>query len=295
MKNEVLSPDKARLVQLEECEHRIMTAYRKGMEATEAIARELRTIDDQQLYLDKGCKTFHDYVLKYCRISVDTAQQMIAVSRTNDLLRKAGLPLPANQSQAAELARLEPEQQAIVWQRLLEGERQTEMPLTASIVKKQVELARSATPAPPRSGVNVTLDLDDGGGETKTKDNGAPKKMTPAAKVPAKVTFTSDGEAALERVRRLCGDPVGNAIANGNLPITERDLLKWSEEDDGMVETLAHYISNLRWTVTQALKFEAQTINEATTVGDLMKLAKARDGRYLFTTDYVKVAVELVA
>jgi hypothetical protein len=26
-----------------------------------------------------------------------------------------------------------------------------------------------------------------------------------------------------------------------------------------------------------------------------MKLAKARDGRYLFSTDYVKVAVELVA
>lgn len=294
MKNEVvLSPDKARLIRLEECEQKIMSAFRKGMEATEVIARELRTINEEELFRDKGCETFNAYILKYCRISVDTAQQMIAVSRTNDLLREAGLPLPANQSQAAELARLEPEQQAIVWQRLLEGERQTEMPLTASIVKKQVELAKNAAPAPPRSGVSVTLNLGDG--ETKTKDNGAPKKMTPAAKVPAKVVFTGEGEAALERVRRLCGDPVGNAIANGNLPISERDLLKWAEEDDDMVETLAHYISNLRWTVTQALKFESQTINEATTVGDLMKMAKARDGRYLFSTDYVKVAVELVA
>lgn len=294
MKNEVvISPDKARLILLEECEQKIMSAFRRGMEATEVIARELRKIDDQELFRDKGCETFNNYILKYSRISVDTANRMMAVSRTNDLLREAGLRLPDNETQAAELARLEPQQQVIVWERLLEGERQTEMPLTASIVKKQVELARSATPAPPRSGVNVTLNLDDG--ETKTKDNGAPKKMTPAAKVPAKVVFTGEGEAALERVRRLCGDPVGNAIANGNLPISERDLLKWSEEDDDMVETLAHYISNLRWTVTQALKFENQTINEATTVGDLMKLAKARDGRYLFSTDYVKVAVELVA
>jgi len=62
-----------------------------------------------------------------------------------------------------------------------------------------------------------------------------------------------------------------------------------------LVETLAHYISNLRWTVAQALKFEGLTINEATTVGDLMKLAQARGGRYLFETDYVRVAVELVA
>lgn len=293
MKNEVLSPDKARLVLLEECEQKIMSAFRRGMEATEIIARELRTINDQQLYLDRQCETFEEYVLKYCRISVDTAQQMIAVSRTNALLREAGLPLPANQSQAAELARLEPEQQPIVWQRLLEGERETDMPLTASIIKKQVDLAKSATSAAPRSGVNVTLNLGDG--EPKADTNGAPKKMTPAAKVPAKVVLTDKGEAALERIKRLCGDPVGNAIANGNLPITERDLLKWSEEEDAMVETLAHYISNLRWTVAQAMKFENQTINEATTVGDLMKLAKARDGRYLFHTDYVKVAVELVA
>src|SRR6266481_1832510 len=164
MKNEVvLTPDKARLVLLEECEHRIMSAYRKGMEATEAIARELRTINDQELYRDRECKTFELYVLKYCRISVDTAQQMIAVLRTNDLLREAGLALPANQSQAAELARLEPDQQVIVWQRLLDGESQSEMPLTASIVKKQVDLARSATPA--RSGVSVTLNLE----ESETK------------------------------------------------------------------------------------------------------------------------------
>ncbi len=293
MKNEVvLTPDKARLVLLEECEHRIMSAYRKGMEATEAIARELRTINDQELYRDRECKTFELYVLKYCRISVDTAQQMIAVLRTNDLLREAGLALPANQSQAAELARLEPDQQVIVWQRLLDGESQSEMPLTASIVKKQVDLARSATPA--RSGVSVTLNLEES--ETKTEANGAaPKKTPPAPKVPPKVVLTDKGEAALERVRRLCGDPVGNAIANGNLPITERDLLKWADEENDMVEALAHYISNLRWTVTQALKFENQTMNEATTVGDLMKLAKARAGRYLFSTDYVKVAVELIA
>ncbi len=291
MKNEVVvSPDKARLIQLEECEHRIMTAYRKGMEATEAIARELRTINDQELFRDRGCETFNIYVLKYCRISIDTAQEMIAVSRTNDRLRQAGLPLPANQSQSAELARLEAEQQPIVWQRLLNGEAQSEMPLTASIIKKQVDLAKSATPA--RSGVSVTLNLGD---EPKADANGAPKKSTPATKVPPRVKLSEKGEAALERIKRLCGEPVSNAIANGNLPISERDLLKWSEEDDPLVETLAHYISNLRWTVAQALKFEGLTINEATTVGDLMKLAQARGGRYLFETDYVRVAVELVA
>jgi hypothetical protein len=293
MKNEVLTPNKARLVLLEECEQKIMSAFRRGMEATEIIAHELRTINDQELFRDKGCESFNNYVLKYCRINVDTATRMMAISRTNDLLREAGLRLPYNETQAAELARLEPEQQLIVWQRLLDGESESEMPLTASIVKKQVELAKSATPAPPRTGVNVTLNFGDGA--TKADGNGASKKMTPAAKVPPKVVFTDKGEAALERIKRLCGDAVGNAIANGNLPITERDLLKWADEEDDIVETLAHYISNLRWTVAQALKFESQTMNEATTVGDLMKLAKARGGRYLFSTDYVKVSVELVA
>jgi hypothetical protein len=292
MTNEV--SDTARVTALEECEHKIMNAFRRGLEATCAIAREFRKIDQQELYTDRGYKTFNDYVTKFLRLELTTVHRIIAVSHTIDMLRDAGLRLPENESQAAELARLEPDQQPTVWQRILTKEEEGES-ITVTLVKRLVDAikAESPPPEPPaRRGVTTALDLEDQ--EPKTEANGAPRKMTPAAKVPAKVVFTDKGEEALERIKRLCGDRVGNAIANGNLPITERDLLKWSEENDAMVITLGHYIADLRWTVAQALKFENQTLNEATTVGDLMKLAKARAGRYVLELAYVAIVVELI-
>jgi len=39
----MLAPDKALLIRLEECEQGSASAFRKGMEATEAIARNWRT------------------------------------------------------------------------------------------------------------------------------------------------------------------------------------------------------------------------------------------------------------
>jgi hypothetical protein len=288
--------DATRLVALEDCERKIMSSYRRGLEATCDMAKQFRKIKDHELYKERGCKDFDDYAIRYLRADLRSVYRTLEVADVIEVLRRAGLPPPANESQAVELSRLDHDHQPEVWQRLLKAEEVHELPLTAAAVKKAVDLAQETLEAQaevadvPRKGVQTELDTDQAASE------GTAKKMTPVGagiKIPERaVRYDESGEAALERITRLCGAAIGKAIESGNLPMTQRELIKWAEQADDMVVRLAHYLNDLRWKVEKAVQFESQEIDEATTLTKVRELTLARGGHMSFILDDIKVAVE---
>jgi hypothetical protein len=294
MRELTIEGDAARLVALEECEQKILSAYRRGLEATCDMAKQFRKIKQHELYKERGCESFEEYAVKHLRADLRSVNRTLDVAEVIEVLRRAGLPLPANETQAAELSRLNGEYQAEVWQRLLKAEEVHELPLTAAAIKKAVDLAQEAieaeTVSSERKGVQTALDMD-------SQSEGTPKKMTPvSATVPERaVKYDESGEAALERITRLCGAAVGKAIETGNLPMSQRELIKWAEEADEMVKRLAHYVNDLRWKVDKAIQFEMAEIDEATTLTKVREMALARGGRMSFTLADIKVLVELAA
>jgi hypothetical protein len=296
----IAGTDTARLVALEECEQKIFSAYRRGLEATCALAREFNKIERQELYRERGCESFEAYAQEYLRLDLRSVERTRAVARVIQVLQEAGLRPPANETQAAELARLEESKQPHIWQILLSAEESTDKPLTVSAVRKAVDNAaglKDQAPSPAR-GVQTALDMESGGPSTGTQatTEQAPKKMTPlaGAKLPERISLSELGEAALERIKRLCGKAVASAVESGNLPISERDLRKWADEEDTMVERLAHYINDLRWTVSKAIAFENADIDEGTSLQKLREMTIARQGRMRFELDDMKVSIELV-
>jgi hypothetical protein len=300
MKELAIDGDAARLVALEECEQKILSAYRRGLEATCDMAKQFRRIQQYELYKERGCGSFEEYAVKHLRADLRSVNRTLEVAEVIEVLRRANLPMPANETQAAELSRLGADHQAEVWQRLLKAEEVHELPLTAAAVKKAVDLAREIIEAQAErqdvlspKGVQTALDMESADGA------GTPKKMTAIdsqPKVPERaVRYDESGEAALERISRLCGAAVGKAIESGNLPMTQRELIKWAEEGDEMVERLAHYVNDLRWKVDKAIQFEMAGLDEATTLTKVREMALARGGRMSFTLADIKVVVEHLA
>ena len=287
------------LVVLEECEHKIKLAFQRGLEATCTIAAELHKIKDQQLWQLRDCSSFTDYVDKYLPLDRRSISRIIDIGPVVERLRDAGLQLPENESQVAELIPLKPDAQPQVWEQVLRAAEKLEQPITSTFIRKAVEFHDRHQPEPDneeekpadRPGVKTALDLDEKPAEAK--DDGAPAKK---AKVPERLTFSEKGEAALERIGRLCGKAVREAIEKGNLPISERDLIKWSQEEDSMVQALKYYIVDQRWRIDKAIQFENRTIQEETTLRDLLSLVTAHGGRFSFVFEGVRFnAVALAA
>src|SRR5258706_4704129 len=253
---------------MEECELKINNAWHKGIEASFVIGRELEKIRSQELFRALGYDSFHAYVKE--RQDPRSMRRQLAVLGTVQALKAANLPLPANESQVVELARLDDETQPLVWQRLLTlRDKDPEKPITVGRVRAAVEFELAARPA--RTGVKTTLDLDGNG---------------------AAIKLDEEGERALNRIRRLCGDPIADSIVRLNIVISERDLIKWAEQDDAMVKQLAYYIAQ-RWSVTKALAFENRDLSGMTTVNDMIALASARGGTLEFKFQKTKITVEV--
>lgn len=290
---ELLAADTTRLTLLEECEHKIGQALRRGLDATCVIGRELRKIDDLELWKEPGYKSFGLYVSDRLQFEARSVARFLDISRTTDRLKAAGLPLPENETQVAELARLDEELQSVVWERVRKAAEIREEPITVYTIRTAIE-KETAQPPPPlpaaRPGVRTPLDEPEAelGLSTPASGNDGSKGATA---LPERISLSEDGEAALERIRRFCGDPVAEAIEHFRLQISERELLLWSQQDDP--QTLAHYIVNLRWTVAKAIGFESQTVTERTPLGKLFALARAHQGRYEFNSDEASVLVEM--
>lgn len=283
-----------RFLALEETEKRVFQAFRKGLEAIRALAKELSRIESDELFTLRNCDKFSDYVETYLRMDMRTVRRVYGVAATLTVLERAGLRLPENEAQAAELARLEPEVRGAVWERILAASDELRQPVTMLIVRTAVdkeeerrtkaqETAAQAAP-PKRKGIQV--DLDDGDDVPVS----SPAAVPPP---PKRKSLSEKGEAALTRLRSLCGEPLAEAIETETLPISERDIITWGNlEDSHLVKNLAHYIANLRWSLAKAIAYESKQVDGATTCDELVTLARARGGRASVRHEEMRIIIE---
>lgn len=289
MTSRVISAD-TRLAQLEDCEHKILSACRRGLEATCSIAKELNKIYSQQLY-ELRRDRFEDYVTDCLSMDRRTCQRIINVGYTVGQLQEAGLALPANETQAAELARLEPERRASVWSGLLALEaKDPEKKLTTQDVKQAVEHEALATPpAPPTPPAKVQKSA---GSIEVPMDNGEEPRQKEDATTVAGIVLTEKGEAALEHIRKVCGAQIAEGIETGNTALEEKDIRLWAEQEAALMRALVHYVTDKHWAVAKAIAFETKSIEDRTTVWHLIMMAKARGGRVSIDYDGTKITVE---
>jgi hypothetical protein len=294
---DLVTPENPRMIALEQSEKRILDACRRTIEMTQVIAKELARIETGELFTELGYKFFSHYVEERLHMSIRTAQRIKDISATIDQLEKEGLKLPYNDTQTAELLKLEPGRRSIVWRDLLDACETTEKPLTMYAVRTAVELdlekAREiAAPtgarvaAPPEEGVEIDL-------------NGKPATETPAPERPRRasprITLSDDGELALEKIRRHCGESVARAIESGNVPLTEKDLIRWADSNEILIRNLAHYVIDLRWTVARAIAFEDRIVDSDTTVSQLIILATARGGSVTIQHNDFQIIINRIA
>lgn len=298
MTTRALSADTARKTALEDCENKIKSAFRRGLLATCDIAKELHKILKDELYTEVTPE-FTEYLTISLRMDLRTYRRIIAVSQTIAQLQHAGLELPANETQAAELARLKAPLRPKVWSDLLSRAlREEKNGLTTEDVKHAVEAAEEAAEAlrpaeePARSGGGIEVDMED-------QDNGAAAPAAKKAKPPVQegeVVLTEKGEAALNRIRKICGDLIANAVASGTRAMTEREIRNWAEYDDAMMRLLVYYIVDQNWPLSKAVAFEnkASKIEDSTDVHDLILIAAARGGSAQINYDNrARIVIEL--
>jgi hypothetical protein len=275
MTTRALSADTARKTQLEDCEIKIRTAFRRGLEATCLIAKELHKIYRDELYTEKTAD-FSEYITEFLQIDLRTYRRIIAVSQTVQQLQDAGLALPANESQAAELSRLEPELRATVWNNLVIRAEGQDKILTTEDVKHAVEQAEAAQPvaaqAQAQEGGQVEIEMGD-----QENGQGPPaRKKSPAQE--GVLVLTEKGEAALNRIRKICGAQIAQAIEEGTRAMTEREIRNWAEYDDQMMRNLTYYVIDKNWPLNKAVAFENKAIEDSTDVHELILIASARGG-----------------
>jgi len=280
MKQEVI--ENPRLVSLAECERKISTFMRRGIEATVGIGQQLLKIYTMELYKEKGYETLYKYCTEELQFDPRSVGRMMGIADSAKIFKDHGIELPANESQVAELTRLEPDQQPLVWERVQQLALADERSITAQLVRDAVDYRlrelEQAAPAtkPNRSAKNALEepDLDLG----SNVSGQAPAASSGPAEPPPRITLTEEGEAALERIRRLCGEGVADAIEHLRVLISERELKLWAEQDNP--QDLTHYVMNERWTVSKTIGFINQIVNERTPVGRLITMAMANKGHF---------------
>jgi hypothetical protein len=281
MTTRALSTDTALKTELEDCENKIKSAFRRGLLATCEIAKELHKIYSEELYKVKT-QDFTEYVTISLNINIVTYRRIIAVSQTVAQLRDAGLELPANESQVAELARLDAPMRAKVWNDLVIRAEKLEKALTLEDIKHAVELAESQT---PKREVEVEMEDKDNGSEPPTK------KKSPIQE--GVLVLTEKGEAALNRIRKICGTEIAQAIQMGIKAMTEREIKNWAEYDDEMMRQLVYYIIDQNWPLTKAVGFINKEVDDSTDVHDLILIASSRGGSARIKYDRANITIEL--
>jgi hypothetical protein len=294
----VTQAENTRLTLLEDCERKIGAALRRGIEATISIGQQLDKINEMELYTEKGYTGLNQYCWDCHGLDARNVSRFMDIADSAKVLKDAGLELPIYESHVAELAQLEPADQALVWERVVKSAARLEEPVTTQRVREAIEfrlteLKDAQAPATkPAGSAKSSLeepDLDlgsDVGGSQSAPSTGQPERRS-------RITLTEDGEKALERIRRLCGKMVAEGIEYQRIPMSERELTMWAKEDEP--DTLTHYISDLRWSVAKALGFVKQTITERTNVGRLLTLARANGGHFQAEMEGSKITVETLA
>jgi hypothetical protein len=276
-----LSADTARKTALDDCENKIKSAFRRGLQATCEIAKELYKIQKNELFTIYYA-TFAEYVTRRLQISERSYHRIISVSHVVAQLQEAGLALPANQAQAEELSRLEAPLRPKLWNDLLTRFEHEESALTADDIKKAVDAAVSELPAAkPVANIEVEMEESDNGSEP------------PAAETKeAELILTEKGEAALNRIRKICGDMIANAILDGTRAMTEREIKLWADLEDDMMKQLLFFVVDQKYTLSKAVTFINREISDSTDVHDLILIASARGGSATINHKRARIKVE---
>jgi hypothetical protein len=256
-----------------ECETRIAKASKDTVESVLVIGSELRKIREGELYEVTGITDFESYVEFKLHMDPVLAHRWMKASKALEVLDQQRLQLPYNESQVTELVKLkEPGQIVTIWQRILAYCHEKNIVASYDLVREAVKAQRTKTgERTPRvgrkhkkkisaDGIDIDLGLADG--ETQTRHR----------------TWSEEGEKALNRIRRLCGDPVADAVDQSKVKITEHDLIAWSEENPEMVKNLSYWIVMSQWTYRKALAYEEELVNEKTTIEQLAEIARSRGG-----------------
>lgn len=289
LKNPAKDLAKSRHQQLVDAENKIHAASRDTVESIRIIGQELTRIEKDELYEVMGRNDFQEYVEFSLKFDYQLARAWMRASAVLDLLDQQKLQLPYNQSQVLELMKLKtPEVQATVWQKILDFCDREKKIITVQLVRDTVTAARTkanqlvtrARFRKPKPARGIDIDLGDAGnGQTAA---------------PPRKVWSEEGEKALNRIRRLCGDPIGDALDQGNPEISERDLIQWSKEEPEMVKNLAYYIVHKRWTLRKAIAYEAEAVDMESTVEQLVDLARSRGGSAYVEFQDVKISIEIV-
>lgn len=288
MSNVIAKEQKTRHEQLAEAERKIAQASRDTVESIRIIGQELTRIEDEELYEVMGKNDFQEYVEVCLKLDYRMARAWMRASQALSLLNQEKLQLPYNQSQVLELAKLKtPEVLVGVWQKILDFcDKERKVP-TFDLVRDAVEAQRKKTdefktrarfkisPAKPAKGIEIDLG-DVNGAEAKSPTS----------------PWSEKGEQALNRIRRLCGNDIADAVNQGNPKVAERDLIHWAEQETETVKTLAYWIVFKGWSLKKALAYD-ESVDAQTTVEKLIDLAKSRGGRVSIQLEEARVTVEI--
>jgi hypothetical protein len=289
MSNTILAEKdaKTRHDALAECELKIARASTDTVESIRIIGKELLKIEKEQLFEVMGKNDFREYVEHCLRIDYGLARSWMRASPVLEALKGQKLQLPYSQSQVIELIKIKDTETMMgLWRRILDYCDKEQVSASYDMVRGAVEkertktgerLTRARKPSAPAPG--ITIDL----GETQ-QPNGA---------VVRESVWSEEGEKALNRIRRFCGDPIADAVNVGNPKILERDLIAWSQAEPDMIKNLSYWIVIKRWTYRKAVLFEETAFNMSTTVETLRDVAKSRGGRAYAEIEDVKITVEV--
>lgn len=280
--------DAERLLALEEQESIFHLAAHRAIEDVIALGRTLHMIKSEDLWHARPeFENWADYLEGYLGVDNALATRWLHVHHIASRLENAGLMLPENESQAVELARAPEDRQVPIWQQLTRQLEAMDRGVTVDLIKRAIvidereQIKTEEKPKTPRKakGVAITLSED----EDEDEEEKEPPPQSPR--------LSETGEAALDRIRSICGKDIAQAINDGRLTVPQRDLVRWAEQDDETVHNLAFYVLN-RWSVTKALHYEERAIDWDTTVENLLTLTRARGGKYAFSYERARFAIE---
>jgi hypothetical protein len=247
---QILTTDDDRHQALENAKTIIMSACRRGLEATCEIAEQLNLIDEESLYLDAGYTSMQQYAQRELMLHRHTVARILGVAETIELLREAQLQLPDNETQLAELIILPPEERPQAWEAILGSKEYKDQPVTSKTVRNAVKVFKARRPRltqPAKNGDKIEV---------------APFKIS------------EEAEEALERIRRICGTEIADKIVNQEIAISERALIKWADQENYLMAKIAYYMMNEGCTLAEALRKEDEYVNDKTTIGDLLVMAR---------------------
>lgn len=278
---------KSKRDQLLESELRIQEATHDTIESVRTIGNELIKIETEELFEVMGKNDFKEYVEECLKFDYTVARIWMRAAPALELIDKQKLQLPYSQSQVVELVKLkEPNELIDVWGKVLHVSEEEKRPITTAMVRGAVAAWRTKTQErvtrartkrkEPAKGIDIDLGTD---GET-------PKRRS---------IWSEDGEKALNRLRRFCGDPIADAIDTGNPKISEKNLILWADQDADTVRNLAYFIVHKRWSLKKAMTYNESPIDADTTILELGELARSRGGKTHVEYEDIRLIIEIIA